>query len=109
MSGGGSYGGGGGVGEDVISCSDLRFHTSLNSPVPEVVETLKPKDVLTLERRKSDGPVLAVNRKKQIAGSIAGGLLLRLIKCMESGYDYEAVVMKVTGGNVEVEVRHSGG
>lgn len=107
MSGGGSYGGGGGVDEG-MSCTDLRFQTSLNSPVPEVIAALKLKDRLALEQRKEEGPVLAVTSTKKVAGSIAGGLLLQLLRCMEKGFSYEAIITKVTGGNVEVEVRLKG-
>jgi hypothetical protein len=107
MSGGGNFGGGGG-GEEEQNCEDLRFHTSLNSPEPSVVAKLATKDVLRLEQRTEGGPLLAVTKSNKVAGSIAGGLLLRLLRCIESGHEFEAVVTKVTGGNVQLEVRHTG-
>lgn len=108
MSGGGSYGGGGGGGPDEgVNCNSLRFRTSLNSPVPAVIATLKVKDELTLAQKKADGPLLAIAPSGAVAGSIAGSLLLQLLRCMEEGHGYKAVVIKVTGGNVEVEIMHS--
>lgn len=109
MSGGGNYGGdGGGGGQEDLKCEDLRFHTSLNSPDPDIVTKLALKEVLKLEQRKEGGPLLAITRSKKVAGSIAGSLLLRLLRCIEEGHEYEAVVVKITGGNVEVEVHHKG-
>lgn len=108
MSGGGSYGGdGGGVPDEGISCVNLRFRTSLNSPDAAVIGKLKPKDELTLAQKKADGPLLAITSSGDVAGSIAGRLLLQLLRCMESGHEYKAVVKKVTGGNVEVEIVHT--
>jgi hypothetical protein len=108
MSGSGGGDGGGGGGESGFSCSTLRYKTTLNSPVPTVITYLKPKDILNLEQRKKpDGPLYAV-AKGHVAGTIAGAMLIQLLKCIEDGFEYEAVVIKVVGGNVEVEVRPRG-
>ena len=107
MSGGGSYGGDGGGPDEGVNCNTLHFRTSLNSPDPAVIFTLKVKDVLTLAQRRADGPLLAIAPSGKVAGSIAGSLLLQLLRCIENGHEYTAVVIKVTGGNVEVEITHA--
>jgi len=107
MSGPGSDsdGGGGGI-EDDVSCDALHFRTSLNSPDPTVVGTLAKGDVLKLEQRNVNGPLLAVTNASKIAGSVAGVLLINLLRCMGAGHKYNATVLNVTGGNIEVEIRH---
>ena len=108
MSGGGSYGGGGGSGPDEeVTCDTLRFRTSLNSPDPAVISTLKVKDELRLTQRSVNDPLLAIAPSGKVAGSIAGSLLLKLLRCIEEGYKYKGVVIKVTGGNVEIEICHA--
>jgi hypothetical protein len=100
--------GGGGGGGESLNCSTLRYKTMLNSPVADVIAKLKPKDVLELnQRKKPDGPLYALFGGK-IAGTIAGAMLVQLLKCIDQEYEYEAVVIKVVSGNVEVEIRLKG-
>lgn len=106
MSGGGGYGGDGSSGTAGPDCTKLRIKTSLSSPVPTIVSKLVPGDLLRLRLQKEGGPLLAVAPGGKTAGSIAGGQLLALLRCIEEGNVYEAEVMKITGGNVEVEIRY---
>lgn len=103
--GGGGYGGGGGVGDEV-DCVSIFFTTYLNSPDPVVLSTLEAKDVLDLRRPDSERPrIEAVTANGKIAGSVTGGKHAELIACMGQGLKYIALVLSVSGGRCEVEVR----
>ena len=52
--------------------------------------------------------MLARTADGRTAGSITAGQMLRLLECIEGGTDYVAVVLSVTGGSVQVEVRPEG-
>ena len=93
----GSYGGGG-----VDSCV-LRFNTVLASPVPAEVAALSIGDVLVVLLQDAPPAVTAC----QPDGTIVGGItqeVLRLRSCIQQGYTYEAAVLSISGGAVQVEV-----
>lgn len=99
-SGGGGEGGTGGG----DPCS-LIEDTNLNSPVPTVVATLKPGEVLAV--RLVPGPpvrVVVQTAAGLTAGSITGAKLPQIIKCLEAGVDYKADVVSVKGAAVRVRV-----
>jgi len=100
----GGTGGGSGGGGGVDPCS-LIEDTNLNSPVPAVVATLKPGDVLMV--RLMPGPpvrVVVQTAAGLTAGSITGAKLPQIIKCLEAGVDYKADVVSVKGAAVRVRV-----
>ena len=99
-SGGGGEGGAGGS----DPCS-LIEDTNLNSPVPAVVATLTPGEVLAV--RLVPGPPVRVVVQTDAgltAGSITGAKLPQIIKCLEVGVDYKADVVSVKGAAVRVRV-----
>lgn len=99
-SGGGGEGGAGGG----DPCS-LIEDTNLNSPVPAVVATLKPGEVLAV--RLVPGPpvrVVVQTAAGLTAGSITGAKLPQIIKCLEAGVGYKADVVSVKGAAVRVRV-----
>ena len=99
-SGGGGEGGAGGG----DPCS-LIEDTNLNSPVPAVVATLKPSEVLAV--RLVPGPpvrVVVQTAAGLTAGSITGAKLPQIIKCLEAGVNYKADVVSVKGAAVRVRV-----
>jgi hypothetical protein len=89
-------------------CSSLSVETTLNSPVAAVVSRLKKNDELLVE-------VVTTSRGKSLvaqdsAGNTAGALtppsLIQIIKCIEGGYQYVAVVLDdPAGGVVRVRIR----
>lgn len=112
MSGSGSSSGrdnidSGGGGPD--ECGSLIVDTTLNSPVPAVVRTLKQGDRLRVEVEVSAMQVrtlVAKDASGQIAGSLTPPSLIRIITCMEGGYQYEAIVLEnVAGGVVRVRIQ----
>jgi hypothetical protein len=106
MSGsGGGGGGGGGGGPSKIDCSMLIFRTTLNSPKPAVVGTLKKGYALEVKAKATRGPVVVVTSSGDEAGSITGGHLIRLMECLAEDYSYVAIVQSIKSGQVEVEIR----
>ena len=104
--GGGGLGGGGGMAASAsVSCDRLIFRTPLNSPVPAVVSTLHTGDRLDVVAQTDTGPVFVQDSAGQIAGSITSTQLLDLLTCLANGFQYSAVVLAVSGGNVQVEIR----
>ena len=104
MSGGG--GGSGWVPDVQVDCSRLLETTILNSPVSAVVSTLARHDVLPVELRDQSGKkILVATKGGQIAGSLTPISLPNIIRCIEEGWKFVAVVTEVTGGRCVVKVR----
>lgn len=81
----------------------LRFNTVLASPVPAEVARLSIGDVLVVLLQDAPPAVTAC----QPNGTIVGGITQeapRLRSCMQQGYMYEAVVLSISGGAVQVQV-----
>ena len=114
-SGGGSgrisFGGGGGAGgggESSPDCGSLIVETTLNSPVSAVVALLKKGDTLTVEIQVGAGGVnsLVAKHGGQIAGSLTPPSLITILNCIQSGFQYVAIVLNdVTGGVVRVRIQ----
>lgn len=77
------------------------------SPDPKVLKSLRTGNKLTLAQEAEDEPLLALHEGK-VAGSISGVRLDTLLKCISEGFEYEAEVLQVSGGTVEVEVKPVG-
>lgn len=103
----GSGGGGGGYSTDQPDCSTLTLTTHLNSPKPAVLKTLKRGDKLAIELQTQGGKpiVVAKTAQGQIAGSITGAGLAKLIGCLQQGFPFHAVVISIAGGGCEVSVQ----
>ena len=100
----GSGGGGGGGGGGADPC-DIVETVPLNSPQPAVVATLNIGDVLDVVLvTTGPRPVLEVQRTGQRAGALTHRNHLRLINCITNGRTYRAVVVRKSGGAVEVRV-----
>lgn len=105
-----SGGGGGGIDwtpDEKVDCAKLFEKTILNSPVPDVVSGLQPRDVLTVELRSQSGrkSLIATDAQGRIAGSLTPVSLPKIINCIETGFEFVAVVIEVRGGRCFVEIR----
>lgn len=87
------------------SCNAVRT-APLNSPQPVVVARLRINDRLYVHLDKSTGR--AILQVRDSAGVVAGSLTflghLYLIDCIEQGYSYEAVVLSISGGAVQLRI-----
>ena len=87
------------------SCSTIRT-APLNSPQPRVVAGLKVNDRLYVHLDKSTGR--AILQVRDLSGAVAGSLTflghLYLIDCIEQGHSYEALVLNISGGAVQLRI-----
>lgn len=102
--GGGGQGGVGGAGGGLLKCSSIRFTAVLNSPQPSVISTLSAGDVLEVSIHSGSSISVVVSKNGTPAGSITGQYLSDLLSCIQNGYDYEATVISISGGQCTVEV-----
>lgn len=89
------------------SCQDFVDKTSLTSPKAPVKQ-LKVGDRLRVELQpiKAGGnTVIAITEKKETAGAITSTKTPRLIKCLEEGHKYIAVVLSISGGQCTIEIK----
>jgi hypothetical protein len=108
--GGGGGGGGGGPEIDVVPNCDIVEKTQLNSPKAVSVAHIKVNDVLAVKLLTDGGQPLLIAETStgERAGSLTPTHLAELIRCIRTGHTYIAVVLRVLGGIVQVEVRPSG-
>ena len=94
------------LGDDdaVLDCADLVFAVTLASPVPLVLGRVKPGDTLSV--RRGTGKAVDAYYASDRVGSITHANQQRLVECLASGEQYEAVVLEVEGGRCEVRVQH---
>lgn len=97
-------GGGGSGGGRLLKCPNIKFTAVLNSPQPNVLNTLKIGDILSVSIQSGSSISVVVTSNKGIAGSITGQYLSDLISCMQNGYEYVAKVVSINGGKCDVEV-----
>lgn len=97
---GGGFGGAGGSTE--VPCSQLTFRARLQSPQPQVVTLLRSGDELDIVL--TDDPAVQAISSHGLAGHITTRLP-DLLRCINSGFAFVAVVDDVNGGSVEVTVR----
>jgi hypothetical protein len=87
------------------SCSSIRT-APLNSPQPGVVSGLSINDRLYVYLDKATGRAILQVRDR--TGAVAGSLTflghLGLIDCIEQGYSYEAVVLNISGGAIQLRI-----
>lgn len=94
----------GGTGGGHDACP-IQFETILGSPDPDVIDDLEVGDLLDV--RSIDEPVRGVIFVT-LDGSRAGALtreIATMRRCLSEGVPYEAEVLRVLGGSVNVLVR----
>ena len=90
--------------EDGDPC-DIIHRAPLNSPRPAVIATISVGEVLSVNLNLSGArPVLEVVAPSGVAGALTHRGHLTIIECIQSGRDYNAVVLSKSGGMVEVRV-----
>lgn len=102
-SGGGFSVGGGGSGTD---CSGLVFTTHVASPQATVISKLEVDEVLpvVLQDRRGGRVVAILTAAGDFVGGVAAPQLERLRQCMDSGTDYDATVLSISGAAVRVRI-----
>jgi hypothetical protein len=88
-------------------CEDFTDKTTLNSPKATVISKLKEGDVLRVDLqpiRAGGATVVAITPGDQVAGAITSTKSPQLIKCIEKGHKYQALVVEIDGGRCTVEI-----
>jgi hypothetical protein len=105
----GGTGGTGGEGEPSQDCGSLVVETTLNSPVANVVSSLKKGERLTVAVQVSASGVNSLIAKKssgEIAGSLTPPSLITILNCIQDGFQYVAIILnEPSGGIVRVRVQ----
>ena len=96
---GGNYGGGS---TTAFDCSKVSIKTNIISPNPIVLDSLNVGDYLDVVLQTTTGPLLAVTTTGEILGSIFTIDPASIISCINEGFSYQAQILKIDGGNVEV-------
>jgi hypothetical protein len=97
-------GGGGGTDGGTDPC-DFVDRAPLNSPQPDVIATLNEGAILDVVLNTSGPlPVLEVHAGGRTAGALTHRNHVRIIRCIEAGRAYRAVVIGKVGGAVEVRI-----
>lgn len=104
----GPIGGGSGSGagsSDSDPCA-ITQRAPLNSPRPPIVATISIGDILQIQLNESGTrTILEVVAAAGLAGALTHNGHIRLIDCIRQGFQYEAVVVGLTGGAVDLLVR----
>jgi hypothetical protein len=107
----GGGGGSGGGGESSPDCGSLIVETTINSPVSAVVASLTKGERLTVEIHVGANGVnslVAKNGAGLVAGSLTPPDLLKILKCIQNGFQYVAIVLNdVAGAVVRVRIQAS--
>lgn len=105
--GGGASGGfGGGSSAGGADSCVLHFNTVLASPDPAEVAALSIGDVLNILIQDAPPAVTACAPDGRIVGGITQEAL-RLRTCIQQGYAYEAEILSISGGAVQVQVHNA--
>lgn len=106
MSGGGQLSGeggsGGGGAPTDVPCDQLTFQARLQSPQLNVVSLLELGDELAIDL--TDDPAVQATNDQGLAGHVTTRLP-DLIRCINSGFEFIAIVDEVDGGNVVLTIK----
>ena len=80
----------------------------LTSAKPDVLKKLALDDVLRVDASSGKLPLVAVDKKGRIAGSIIVPEQDQLLKCIKDGTKYTAKVISLEGGSCIVHVSAEG-
>lgn len=98
--------GGDGGGSAGSNECDIVERTNVNSPDRTVRATLRTNDVLGVEYVAGPPKKLLVKTSSGATlGSITSASMAQIIQCILAGYKYEAIVLSISGGLIEVQVQ----
>jgi hypothetical protein len=91
-------------------CERVYRGVSLSSPKRNILSKLKVGDRLNLEIRtyKDSFVVFAVTASGEDAGTVISSSNVQIIKCIQQGYIYVAIVKTLDGGDCTLEIRMKG-
>jgi len=84
-------------------CARLSFQATVNSPKPDVTSRLTVGDALDVAL-SPQGQGVVLEQNGQLAGSIVGSRVAQLVNCINSGFDYQAIIIELNGGHCVVRI-----
>jgi hypothetical protein len=90
-------------------CAGLSLRTQLASPDPAVIADLGVGDILTVRLLNAAGPLQALTADEDVAGAILTANPARLINCINSGFEFQARVTSLNGGECLILIYCSNG
>jgi len=91
-------------GAEVALCSELTFNATVNSPKPTVLKALNTGLILELSVTPGNTSI-EVRYKNLSVGALTGNRIVRLIACIQSGFEFVAEVVSLADGHCVVRVR----
>jgi hypothetical protein len=85
-------------------CAEQNIHTQLSSPNEAVLSQLKRDDILQIGFL-NDKQIIVGIFDGQIAGVILNRDILKLISCMQQGFQFIAIVRQVRGGMCAITIK----
>lgn len=85
-------------------CQKLIIKTQLFSPDPDIIKEISVGDTLPVKILSPKGPCV-VTKSGQTAGTIISKELFQLIECINKGFDFEAHVRQIIGGECSVTIK----
>lgn len=80
--------------------------TVLNSPDPAIVAGLSVGEILLVElETQPRSRLVAKTAAGAIAGAVTSTSIVDIIECIQNGSVYEAEVLAINAGKVEIEIR----
>ena len=84
-------------------CARLTFQAAINSPKSTVLRDLNVGEALDVVLNE-EGQGVVLERNGLTAGSLIGTQVAQLVNCLNSGFEYQAIVVKINGGQFIVRV-----
>lgn len=104
MCGGGYSGGTPSDTPNSRNCDEIDFISTLNSPQPLILATLKVGAILDIEIWPDNPDVIVAKFGDVIAGSITGKDGRKLLNCLQNGYQYQGEVISLIGAICDVRI-----
>lgn len=87
-------------------CDRVQVETALQSPNPDVLVNIRKDDELELQLRAvGNRHGVMVLKDGAVAGSLVFASLQKLVECMQSGYQYVAQVITISGPACRLRIR----
>lgn len=86
------------------NCLRLSFEVTLSSVDSEVLAMVKSGDVLSVSAVSSKGPVVIMKESHEL-GTVLSAKDVALLTCINGGTEYQAMVVRINGGECVVKIQ----
>lgn len=79
-------------------CKSISEELRVQSPNPSILATVEKDDILTVSASNGKAPIILLDNSANTVGSILPSSGASLLKCINEGYTYRALVLSKTKG-----------